>query len=219
MGFSLVVMGLLRGALPESSWRPLIETFGYCVGFIIVVLGRQQLFTETTITVVLPLLDDPHKGRTALKVLRLWGIVLGANLLGTGIFAFALAHLGIFDPAVRSAFAAIAHETVAASFPVIVARGIFAGWLIALMVWLLPGADSQRLWVILIITYVVGIGGFSHIVAGSVEAIYGVAIGSVTWLGYVGNFLLPVLIGNVIGGVLFVSILNYGQVAPENSGD
>jgi formate/nitrite transporter FocA (FNT family) len=219
MGFSLVVMGLLRGALPDARWRPLVETFGYCIGFIIVVLGRQQLFTETTITVVLPLLDDSHKSRIATKVLRLWAIVLTANLLGTGIFAFALAHIGIFDAGVLSAFAAIAHETTNAAFWVSVARGLFAGWLIALMVWLLPGADAQRLWVVLIVTYVVGLGGFSHVVAGSVEALYGVAIGALSWSSYFIGFLLPVLIGNVIGGVLFVSILNYGQVAPENSAD
>ncbi|MEO7203013.1 MAG: formate/nitrite transporter family protein [Candidatus Tumulicola sp.] len=219
MGFSLVTMGLLRAALPDARWRTLIETFGYCVGFIIVVLGRQQLFTENTVTVILPLLDDPRKSRVVMKVARLWAIVLAANLIGAGIFAFALAHIGAFDPATRSAFASLAHEAAGSAFWPTVVSGIFAGWLIAMMVWLLPGADAQRLWVILIITYVVGLGGFSHVVAGSVETLYGVAIGTISWAAYFGGFLLPVFIGNAIGGVLLVSILNYAQLAPENAGD
>jgi formate/nitrite transporter FocA (FNT family) len=94
-------------------------------------------------------------------------------------------------------------------------RGIFAGWLIALMVWLLPVADTQKLWVIVIITYVVGVGSFSHVVAGSVESLYGVVVGAIAPLTYLTGFLVPVFIGNTIGGILLVSLLNYGQVAPE----
>jgi formate-nitrite transporter family protein len=215
MGFSLVVTGLLRAYLPDEPWRPLVENFGYTVGFVIVVLARQQLFTENTVTVVLPLLDDPDKTKTLVKVARLWVIVLGANLLGAAIFAYVAAHGSIFPEHVRAAFVQLAQETVSPGFWVVLVRGIFAGWLIALMVWLLPVADTQKLWVIVLITYVVGVGGFSHIVAGSVESLYGVAVGVVAPASYLAGFLVPVFIGNTIGGILLVSLLNYGQVAPE----
>lgn len=219
MGFSLVVTGLLHANLPDAPWRVLVENFGYTIGFVIVVLGRQQLFTENTVTAILPLLDNPEKSKTFVKVARLWCVVLLANLVGAAIFAYAVAHSAVFPDRVQAAFAHLASETVAAHFWVIVVRGIFAGWLIALMVWLLPAADTQKLWVVVIVTYVVGMAGLSHIIAGSVEALYGVAVGTISWATYFGGFLLPVFIGNTIGGVLFVSLLNYGQVAPETTGD
>lgn len=215
MGFSLVFTGILHAYLPDAPWRPLVQNFGYTTGFLIVVLGRQQLFTENTVTPILPLLDDPNKGRTFLQVVRLWSIVLVANLVGAAIFAYVIAHASIFPNSVSAAFRELAIETVAPSFWTVVVRALFAGWLIALMVWLLPVADTQKLWVIIITTYMVGVGSFSHIIAGSVESLYGVAAGSITVANYFTGFLLPTFIGNTVGGILLVSLLNYGQVAPE----
>jgi formate/nitrite transporter FocA (FNT family) len=215
MGFSLVLPGLLHSMLPDAPWRPLIENIGYTAGFVIVVLGRQQLFTENTVTAILPLLDDRGKLRTLQKVLRLWCIVLAGNLIGAAIFAFAVAHSSIFEPNVKAAFLQIGTQALAPGFWTVILRGIFAGWLIALMVWLLPEASTQKLFVILLITYLVGVCGLSHIIAGSVETLYAVAAGAASWGTYFAHYLVPVFIGNVIGGVLLVSLLNYGQVAPE----
>lgn len=219
MGFSLVVTGLLHAALPDAPWRALVENFGYTIGFVIVVLGRQQLFTENTVTAVLPLLDDPNRGHVLLRVLRLWVIVLAANLLGAAVFAYVIAHTAIFPEGVYRAFDHLGREAVAPSFGGIFVRGILAGWLIALMVWLLPVADTQRLWVIVIVTYVVGVASLSHVIAGSVEVLYGVSTGSIALTTYALHFLVPVLTGNALGGILLVSLLNYGQVAPETADD
>lgn len=219
MGFSLVASGLLRSALPDAPWRPLIENLGYTLGFLIVVLGRQQLFTENTVTAIIPLLDDPDKRKTFLKVARLWVVVLITNLLGALLFAMALAHTNGFAPDVKQSFVAIGLRTLSYDFGTVLVKGIFAGWLIALMVWLLPAAERSRITVIVIITYVVGIGSLSHVIAGSVEALYAVVVGAATWSHYFIGFLLPVFIGNSLGGVLLVSILNYAQVAPESTDD
>ena len=54
MGFSMIAEGLLTNYLPDAHWRPLVAKFGYSVGFLIVILGRQQLFTENTLTPILP---------------------------------------------------------------------------------------------------------------------------------------------------------------------
>jgi formate/nitrite transporter FocA (FNT family) len=215
MGFSLVGSGVLHAYIPDVPWRPLIENFGYTLGFLIVVLGRQQLFTENTLTAILPVLDDPDKGKKLLQMLRLWGIVLFTNLAGAGLFAYVVAHSGMFAPEVKAAFHYIGLEALAPTFSEILVRGIVAGWLIALMVWLLPAANPQRVWIIIIITWLVGAAGLSHIIAGSVEALYVVAAGAWPWQAYVVNFLVPVFIGNCIGGVGLVAILNYGQVVPE----
>ena len=216
MGASLAGEGLIRSMLPDAAWRPLAVSVGYTLGFLIVVLGRQQLFTESTITAILPLLDDRKKLRKLLQVLRLWSVVLAANIAGAAAFAFAAAHTSIFSADVRAMFETIAREAVAPGFGSILLRGIASGWLIALMVWMLPGADSNRPLIVLIVTYFVGLGSFSHIIAGSVEAIYLVAVGGLSWGAYVTGFLLPVFIGNVIGGSSLVALLNYGQVVAEN---
>jgi formate/nitrite transporter FocA (FNT family) len=201
--------------LPDAPWKPLATSAGYTLGFLIVVLGRQQLFTENTLTAILPLLDDPKKLKTLGKVARLWAVVLVANLAGAAIFAYAAAHTPIFSAGVRAAFEHIGREAAAPAFGTLFVRGIVAGWLIALMVWLLPGADELRLFVILIITYAVGLGSFSHVIAGSVEVLYLVANGIETWPQYLGGYLLPVLLGNVIGGTTLVAMLNYGQVVAD----
>ena len=198
-----------------SSWRPLLENLGYTLGFLIVILGRQQLFTENTVTAIVPLLDDPNKRDTLLRVARLWIVVLATNVLGALLFALGLAHTDAFAPEVKAAFLELGRQALSYDFLTILVKGIFAGWLIALMVWLLPAAERSRVSVIIIITYIVGVAGLSHIIAGSVEALYAVVSGAATWGHYFVGFLLPVFIGNSIGGVLLVSILNYGQVAPE----
>ena len=156
MGFSFVAEGLLRTHLPEARWTPLITKFGYSVGFLIVVLGRQQLFTENTLTVILPLLVRKNMD-TLLRVLRLWAVVLTANLAGTFLFALCLARIALFDVRTQQAFVQIGAEHFTSNLGLTALRAVFAGWLIALMVWLLPAAESAKVGVIIIITYLIGL--------------------------------------------------------------
>jgi formate-nitrite transporter family protein len=214
MGFSFLVQALLRQHLPDSIWAPLITKLGYAVGFLIVILGRQQLFTENTLTVILPLLL--HKTKSDLvKVARLWTVVLVANLVGGFAFAWVAAKTGAFEPEVRTALDAIATEGTAQTFGLNLLRAIFAGWLIALMVWLLPAAESARVWVIIIVTYVIGLGHFPHIIAGAVEAFYAGINGIRSWPELIGGYALPTLIGNTIGGVTLVAVLAHAQIVGD----
>ncbi len=214
MGFSLVVQGVLQANLPDAPWRPLIASFGYTVGFLIVVLGRQQLFTENTLTPILPLLHN-RNGQTLARVLRLWSLVLLANIAATWTFAFVLAHSSVFETGVEKAFSDIGAQVFRGFFGATFIRSVFAGWLIALMVWILPAVGSARPFIIIIITYVVSIAGLSHLIAGSVDAFYAVETGEASWSDYAMRFFLPTFIGNVVGGVALVAGLNYGQVAPQ----
>lgn len=214
MGFSFLTEALLRAGLPAAPWRHLIAASGYSVGFIIVVLGRQQLFTESTLTAILPLLTQRDR-ETFFKVARLWALVLATNLVGTWIFALLLMPDGVFTPAVTGALAALGHQAIHADFGVTILKSVFAGWLIALMVWILPSARSARLLTVLLITYVVALARLSHIVAGSSEAAYAVLTGAAPFTGYLVGFLIPTLIGNVFGGVALVALLNHGTVAQE----
>jgi formate-nitrite transporter family protein len=217
MGFSLLAQGLLRQYLPETQWAPLVIRLGYSVGFLVVVLGRQQLFTENTLTAIIPLLAARTKGAHGTEarvgnVLRLWSVVLAANLLGAFAFAAALAKSGAFSQELRSAFDAISLPVMQQGPLVNLVRGVFAGWLIALMVWLLPVARSSRLAVIIIITYVVGLGELTHVVAGAVEVLYLPFRGEARFLDVVAKYLGPALLGNVLGGVTLTSALNHAQV-------
>ena len=211
MGFSMIVEGLLRHYLPEARWSPLVAKFGYSVGFLIAILGRQQLFTENTLTPMLPLLKKKN-AHTAVNVLRLWTVVLIANLLGGLAIAFVAARTSAFDTGVQKEFVELGVQALEHSFATVLIRGIFAGWLIALMVWLLPFAETGRIWVIIILTYVVGLGGFSHVIAGAVEVFTAAAADGVAWQDAAVGFVLPALIGNVIGGVALVAALNHAQV-------
>jgi len=214
MGFSFLTQALLRASLPDAPWRHAIDSFGYSVGFLIVILGRQQLFTESTLTVVLPVLTRRDL-QTLLGVLRLWALVLVTNIIGAWIFAAVLTLPGVFEPDVGTALAALSAATTHAAFLPTFCRAVFAGWLIAMMVWLLPSARSARLLTVLLITYVVSLGHLSHVIAGSVEAAYAVLTGAAPLSGFFGSFLLPTLLGNTLGGVALVALLNHAAIAPE----
>ncbi len=216
MGLSLVASGLIYAALPATPWRPLVVNLGYTMGFLIVILGRQQLFTENTVTAILPLLDDPDKKQKIGNVVRLWIVVLVTNVVGTGIFAFGLQHTAIFGDDAKRAFLEIGIATLAYDFGTVFLKGIVAGWIIALLVWLLPSAEGSRVAVIIILTYVIGLGNLSHVIAGSGDALYAVAAGATSWSRYALGFLVPSLLGNSLGGVLLVSLLNYAQVAVKS---
>jgi len=213
MGFSLIVQAELHANLPVGAARTLLSPFGYTIGFLIVVLGRQQLFTENTLTPILPLLHN-RDASTLWRVARLWGLVLSANLAGTWLIAAALVHSNVFDAGILQAFAEISHSTLEESFGGTLVRAVFAGWLIALMVWLLPAAEGSRPLIIIIVTYVVGLAGFAHIIAGSVECAFMVQAGHANLADYIVRFFMPTLLGNVAGGVALVAVLNYGQVVP-----
>ena len=214
MGFSFLSEGLLKHALPAAQWEPLITKLGYAVGFLIVVLGRQQLFTENTLTVILPLLLR-KTARALFAVLRLWAIVFAANLVGALIFAFVLAQASVVDPDVHRALDEVATSAIGEPFAVMLLRGIFAGWLIALMVWLLPVAESARIWVIVFLTYLIGLGHFPHIIAGAVEMFYLAASGIRSWGQITSGYMVPTLIGNMIGGVALVAALAHAQIVGD----
>jgi formate/nitrite transporter FocA (FNT family) len=210
MGFSFVGKAVLAHHLPEAEWAPLVTNLGYAFGFLIVVLGRQQLYTENTLTVILPFLVEKRAAILA-NIARLWSVVLLANLAGAFAFAFVMARTNAVSPGVNVAMQKLAEEVLRHDFGTVVLRGIFAGWLIALMVWLLPFAEQFRVVVIILLTYLVGIGEFPHIVAGAVDVFYLVAGGSAGFGEVLLRFVIPTLIGNTLGGVTLVALLGHLQ--------
>ncbi len=217
MGFSFLAEALLRAGLPDAPWQSLVSKFGYSVGFLFVILGRQQLFTENTLVPVLQVLHKKSLA-VAFNTLRLWGVVLAANLVGTLVFAFAFSAGTLIEAKQLATLDATALEALKGGFGNTLLRAIFAGWLIALMVWLLPVAETGRVTVIIIITYLVGIAGFPHIIAGSTEMFYALFNQLISPAEAFSGFFLPTLIGNTLGGVALVAAINYAQVHTRSNG-
>ncbi|GGI28298.1 formate/nitrite transporter family protein [Bradyrhizobium guangdongense] len=214
MGLSLIVQGEFHALISDEATRRLVDPLGYTVGFLVVVLGRQQLFTENTLTPILPLLHNRNLG-TLGSVLKLWALVLVSNITGTWAVGSVLAHTSIFEPRIVDGFVDLSRHTVEGTFTTTLVRGIFAGWLIALMAWLLPATKGSRAHIVVVMTYVVALGQFAHIVAGSVECAFLVQSGRASLAQYALDFFLPTLLGNILGGTTLVALLNYGQVAAE----
>ncbi len=217
MGFSLVAQALFRAHLPDAPWRPLLVSLGYPLGFLIVIIGRQQLFTENTLTAIIPLLARRNT-TTLVRVLKLWAIVLAANLVGAHLFAWVVGNTPMFRGDVQAAMLALAKDAANVTFGAAILRGIFAGWLIAMVVWMLAAVDTGRIMVIVILTYIVGLAGLTHIIAGSVDVLFLAMVGAKSWISVVWGYMMPTLIGNSIGGVSLTAALNHAQVVAGMQG-
>ncbi|MDQ6645711.1 MAG: formate/nitrite transporter family protein [Pseudomonadota bacterium] len=214
MGFSMLVRGVLHRYTDGMPAAALIEGFGYCFGFLVVILSRQQLFTENTMTVVLPTMTEPSLAKFGC-LLRLWSVVLLGNLIGVALFAYGLLHLRQFDSATEKAFVAIGEELMHNSPFQMFTKAILAGWLISTMVWMLAATERSKVLVIILTTYVIAISGFTHIIVGSVETLYLVFAGQLTFHDYVFTFALPTLAGNIVGGSLIFALISHAQVRSD----
>lgn len=212
---SVLSKGLLVSVLPDAVWTPAVSNLGYTVGFLIVILARMQLFTENTITPILPLFLAPSRGKL-LQIARLWGIVFAANVTGCLIAAFVMT-IGDLLPAERFAGIMAVSEHYAHASPLQhLLRGIPAGFMIAALVWILPRmADSGEVLMIIIVTYMIGLGDMSHVVAGSTELFILVIEGKLGLSAAVLGGILPAFTGNVIGGTGIFAALTYAQVREE----
>jgi formate/nitrite transporter FocA (FNT family) len=214
ISFSLFAQGILHSHLPDTPWRPLVSSLGYSVGFVMVVLARQQLFTENTITVVLPVMADFNLRRLGIMG-RMWGIVFLANTAGTLFAAMFCTLTPVISPELRDGMIAVSGQIMHHGWLEMVAKSIGAGFLIAAMVWLIPGAEGAQFHVIVLMTYLIAAGGFMHVVAGSMEAFVLAFNGDIGWWSVLAEFFIPVLIGNIIGGTALFALIAYAQVMEE----
>ena len=214
MGFSLLARGVLRRYVGDMPGGFLIESLGYPLGFLLVILSRQQLFTENIMTAVLPVMTEPTL-KNFRCFLRLWSVVLVGNLIGVSLFAFGLLHLHQFDAVTQKAFVDVSEALMINTPWQMFTKGILAGWLISMMVWMLAAAEHSRFMVILMATYVIAIGGFTHIIVGSVEAMYLVFAGRLDFFDCVAHFALPTLAGNIVGGSLIFALISHAQVRSD----
>ena len=214
MGLSLMAMGLLNSRLPSTEGFKVIASFGYCAGFLAVILSRQQLFTENTLTAVLPIMSKPTLKNFG-RLLRLWAVVLVGNLMGTLLVAYVMLHLPIFDTQTDKAFLEIGRKVMENDASQMFAKGIISGWMIATMVWMIPSMESAKMWIIILITYLMALGDFTHIVVGTAEVSYLVFAGELPWKDFWLIFAGPTLAGNIIGGSFIFALISHAQIRSD----
>jgi formate/nitrite transporter FocA (FNT family) len=214
IGFGPLLMAVVV-ALAAGEWsQPTLELAlanAYAVGFVFVVIGRSELFTEHTTLAVLPVLDGLASWQS---LARLWGVVLAANVVGTTMFAaIAVAVAPEYGIADAGAFEAVATPLVTPAAGPLFAAAVLAGWLMGLMSWLVAAAQEtlSRAFFVWLVAATIGFAHLPHCVAGSVEVLMGVFAGVVAPAAY-ARFLVLATAGNVLGGVVFVSLLKYGHV-------
>ncbi|MEM0651547.1 formate/nitrite transporter family protein [Klebsiella huaxiensis] len=211
MGASLVAKGIFHVHIGEIPGGFLLENLGYTFGFVIVILARQQLFTENTVTAVLPIMHKPTLSNIGL-LLRLWGVVLIGNLIGTAIAAWAFDIMPVFDDPTLEAFQSISLKVMSNTPTEMFANAIISGWLVATMVWMFPAAGSAKIVVIILMTWLIALADTTHIVVGSVEIFYLVFNGTLPWQEFIWPFALPTLAGNICGGTFIFALLSHAQI-------
>ncbi|WP_340107775.1 formate/nitrite transporter family protein [Pikeienuella sp. HZG-20] len=215
LGLSVMSEALFRTHLPDAGWRPLVESLGYSVGFVVVILGQMQLFTENTITAVCPALDARDR-KTFLRLGRLWALVFATNLIGASIFGYVLHVTRAYQPDVWAAVRDIAGHAVSYGWTETMFRGVGAGWLIATLVWIMPNAGNSKTLMIILITWLIALGEFAHVIAGATEAAFLVFAGDRTAAEALFGFVAPALIGNILGGTVFFTVLTWAQIRAEH---
>ena len=214
ISFSLLAQAILSAHLPDAPWRPLVTSFGYSVGFVMVVLSRQQLFTENTVTVVLPVMAD-FSMKNVRGLVRMWTVVFLANMAGTLFAALFCTFTPVLTPELRDGMVAVSRHILGHTWIATMFMAIGAGFLMAAMVWLLPGAEAAQFYVVVLMTWLIAAGGFTHVVAGSMEAFMLALNGGIGFWAMIDDFFVPVLIGNIIGGTALFALLAYAQVMQE----
>lgn len=210
MGLTALAPAIVTGELGLSTISKLVASVVYPVGFIAVILGRAQLFTENTLYPVALMLAER---RHLLSTLRLWAIVLPSNLVGAFLFALLATRTGGLRPEYVSGLVATGVEFARVPWAHVYWSAVIAGWIIALVAWLVSGSHSITGSVMLIwfLAFIVGLGGLAHCVATSADVFAAVLGHQVTAPQYLA-WLLPTFLGNITGGVVMVTLLEYGQV-------
>ncbi len=208
IGLSFVARSAITAAVPSDT-SGLVGSILYPVGFLLIVLGRYQLFTENTLTPVTLVLT---RVASVPQLLRVWGVVLVANILGALLIGLLLARTGVFDADTALVARALAMHGLEVPTTALFWKGVIAGWLVASMVWLNHAARDTitRFFIVFAIMFLVPAADLFHCIIGACEMFYLVFQGDATLLE-AARFFGAVVTGNTVGGVLLVAILNFAQ--------
>lgn len=220
IGFSVLLMTVVAELLHGTprAVSELARAAAYPLGFLFVILGRSELFTEHTTLSLLPVLARKH---SPLALLRVWGTIYVFNLLGAALFAFALSRVGpalkLFSPQMLGE---IVRPMLEFSAGTVVLSGLFAGWLMGLVSWLVAASKDTvgQIVIIAMVTGVLALCRFHHCVVGSVELLSACFAGQGVTLTDYARFLGLVTLGNCVGGTCFVALIKFGHISAAGNG-
>lgn len=207
IGATFLARAAMTTAYPDSVG---MSNLLYPIGFVMIVIGSYQLFTENTLTPVTLVLT---RLASIPQLLRLWGIVLTANVIGAGITAYLLAKTGIFDPTVAETARHFGEHAMGTEWWALFYKGVFAGGLVATMVWLVHAAREtiSRLLIVYGIMIIIPIADLFHCVVGACEVLFLVFVGTEGIVAVFSHFFVPVVLGNTLGGIVFVALVNFSM--------
>jgi formate-nitrite transporter family protein len=210
MGLSALGTAIAIALLGPSPATHFISRMFYPIGFIVVIIGRSQLFTENTLYPVALVLAEKREFR---NTMRLWSVVLPANVVGAFAFSLLAACTPALNPAFTETLCQLGANAIAHPASSIFWSGVIGGWIIALAAWLVSGSHSitGSVMVIWMLTFIVGLGDFAHCIAASCEVFVTILHHHAPWVAY-PEWFFPAVLGNICGGVGLVTILEYGQV-------
>lgn len=215
IGFSVLLMGtvftLFGYSLSPESLK-IYLALCYPLGFIFVIIGRSELFTEHTALALLPVLN---RSVSIIDLFKLWGLVYLGNIIGGFVFSLLLTNIGPSVGFIKiEAFYHLAHELVDYEWHTILTSALLAGWMMGLLGWLLTSSQEtiSRILVIILVTTIIGVAGLHHCIVGSLEVFAGLITSSkISLLDYL-KFQVWSTVGNALGGAVFVAILKFSHV-------
>jgi formate/nitrite transporter FocA (FNT family) len=215
VGFSLLIMAAAYSMFAGNSsanFMHVLLAFCYPLGFVFVIIGRSELFTEHTTLAIFPVLNGDE---TIKNLLILWGIVYIGNIIGGCIFSFLVVYLGQEMMSIKpDTFYELAHKLTDYSNQAILVSAVFAGWLMGLLAWLLASVNEtiSRILMVILVTVVIGFLGLHHSIVGNIELFAGfISSDKISFDVYIKTLLLASL-GNLLGGVFFVALLKFSHV-------
>ena len=214
IGAAPLAFALAIVTLGDGGSEKFIASLVYPIGYIAVIIGRAQFFTENTLYPVMVSMRKPEFLRISA---RLWGIVYATNLIGAFLFAMLVVLTGAFGEPTQALMVAEGVGDTSGPLTSTFWSAVVTGWLLALVAWLVEASETAtgQIMVIFALTFLVGLGGFDHCIATTVEAFSALLDGPLS-LGDLTGWLAVTTLGNIAGGVLIVAAINYGQVRGED---
>jgi formate/nitrite transporter len=191
----------------------------FSLGLMLVIIAGAELFTGNNLMVSSVMTRDITVGR----MLKRWGLVYVANFVGSLIVALLFVLSGLWkvsEGALGAAAVRVATAKVSLGFVEAFVRGIGCNWLVCLAVWMALAARQTVGKIFAIFFPIMGFVaiGFEHSVANMYfiptglflhgwKDVAGVAgSDSLTWGAFFVRNLIPVTLGNIVGGGLFVAM-------------
>ena len=221
VAFGVVALGLAAGAV-AGSVRPelahLVGALAFGIGFVFVVVGKSELFTENFLVPVAGL--DRRSRASWLKLGELWSGALVLNLVGGVTLALIVTSKGVLPRGSQGELARLAERITSHSWTAELVSALVAGALMTLMTWFVEGA-AETTGVRVVMSWIAGtliaLGTFNHAIVSTIELVFGMRYGAAVSIGDLFRNLGLAVGGNLVGGLMLVTFARTAQAVGATS--